>query len=101
MSKQVEARKNDKHAFPMMKQQDIHKAQVLVISLLLAIMQSCHVLNSTGLSATYIGKNEAEMADIRQGKFQFVFATPEAIVGTKSGEICCQILNAKCIEWPS
>lgn len=35
------------------------------------------VLQSLGLSATYIGRNTTEVKDIMQGKFQFLFATPE------------------------
>ena len=75
-------------AFPVLKEREnVHEAQVLVISPLIAIMEeNCKSLQNLGFSATYIGRNDSEASDIQLGKFQFLFATPETIVGIKGGD---------------
>lgn len=55
--------------------------QVLIISPLLSIMkEQTDLLASKGFTATFIGKDKSEDASILDGKYQFVFSSPEAIL---------------------
>ena len=55
---------------------------VLVICPLIIIMkEQMDYLCRFGFSATYIGKDSKEDDDIRMGNFDFIFSSPEAIVG--------------------
>lgn len=62
---------------------------VLVIAPLLTIMsEQSEKLQKLGFKATYIGKNVSENEAIEQGKYDFVFGSPEVLVGdTKWREI--------------
>ncbi|VDI74708.1 ATP-dependent DNA helicase RecQ [Mytilus galloprovincialis] len=62
---------------------------VLVIAPLLTIMsEQSEKLQKLGFKATYIGKNVSENEVIEQGKYDFVFGSPEVLVGdTKWREI--------------
>ncbi|XP_062600094.1 probable ATP-dependent DNA helicase RecS, partial [Saccostrea cucullata] len=54
---------------------------VLVISPLISIMkEQCEFLQSLGFTATYIGRNSEEDAQIADETFQFLFTSPEAIL---------------------
>ena len=55
---------------------------ILVICPLISIMkEQTDYLCRLGFSATYIGKDSKEDDDIRMGDFDFIFSSPEAIVG--------------------
>ena len=54
---------------------------VIVIAPLVTIMQEqCIKLNSLGFKATYIGCDHKEDENIRSGKFDFVFGSPEHVL---------------------
>ena len=55
---------------------------VVVVSPLISIMvEQVTVLNSLGFTATYIGMDNADEKCLMDGVFQFVFGSPESIVG--------------------
>lgn len=55
---------------------------VVIVAPLLSIMkQQVEKLNKFGLSATYIGKNSEEIERIETGQYEFVFGSPERLVG--------------------
>ncbi|KAJ8309719.1 hypothetical protein KUTeg_011584 [Tegillarca granosa] len=55
---------------------------IVVISPLVSIMKEQVIfLNAIGFSATYIGRDEKENVDIEDGKFTFVFSSPEILLG--------------------
>ena len=69
-------------AFPIFCDEQIDTMpQVLIISPLLSIMkEQTDFLVSKGLTATYIGKDSSEDDKILDGKFQFIFSSPEAVL---------------------
>jgi ATP-dependent DNA helicase RecQ len=71
-------------AFPTVfrKQHPDMECKVLVISPLISIMkEQSAFLCELGLTASYIGKSRDDDAAIMDGRFQFVFASPESVVG--------------------
>lgn len=55
---------------------------VIIVAPLLSIMkEQVEKLNKFGLSATYIGKNSEEIERIETGQYEFVFGSPERLVG--------------------
>jgi superfamily II DNA helicase RecQ len=72
-------------AFPMFCDEQLNTQytmpQVLIISPLISIMkEQTDFLVSKGLTATYIGKDSSEDSRILDGKYQFIFSSPEAIL---------------------
>ena len=66
---------------------------VVVIAPLLAIMEEqCKRLTSLGFKATYIGRDAMDNISLEKGLFQFVFASPEVLVGDVTWRA---ILNSK------
>lgn len=62
---------------------DVHVVmlQVLIISSLLSIMrEQTDFLVSKWITATFIAKDKSEDASVLDGKYQFVFLSPEAIL---------------------
>ncbi|KAK3099232.1 hypothetical protein FSP39_001299 [Pinctada imbricata] len=57
---------------------------VVIIAPLVAIMkEQTERLNKFGFKATYIGRDGCEEEDILNGRFDFIFGSPEAVVGEK------------------
>ena len=55
----------------------------VIISPLLSIMkEQVNRLSNLGFTATYIGKKNCNIDDVTRGYYQFVFGTPEILVGT-------------------
>jgi superfamily II DNA helicase RecQ len=55
---------------------------VIVIAPLVSIMkEQCSKLNKLGFNATYIGKDASESDRIIRGLFEFLFGSPEQLVG--------------------
>ena len=55
---------------------------VFVICPLISIIkEQPDYLCRLGFSATYVGKDSKEVDDIRMGDFDYIFSSPEAIVG--------------------
>lgn len=58
------------------------KSITLVIAPLVTIMsEHCSKLERLGFRATYIGKDHSEMENIKRGLYDFVFGSPEILVG--------------------
>lgn len=56
--------------------------QVLVVCPLISIMkEQCDFLSAAGFTATYIGMDHGEDDAILKGDFQFIFTSPESILG--------------------
>ena len=56
--------------------------QVLIVTPLLSIMkEQCDFLNAIGFRATYIGRDQEEDTDIIAGIHDFVFTSPESLLG--------------------
>ena len=52
-----------------------------IISPLISTMkEQCSYIQSCGFSATFIGKDSDENEDIMDGKFQFLFSSPESVL---------------------
>ncbi|XP_052778119.1 ATP-dependent DNA helicase RecQ-like [Mya arenaria] len=61
---------------------DVEKCQVLVVCPLLSIMkEQCECLSAAGFSATYIGTDRDDEEALLNGDFQFVYTSPEHILG--------------------
>lgn len=43
--------------------------------------EQCKKLTALGFKATYIGKDSAETNDIINGEYDFIYASPEQLVG--------------------
>lgn len=57
-------------------------ASVLIISPLVSIMsEQCKKLTEHGFKSTYIGRDSSENENIENGFFDFVFASPEQLLG--------------------
>ncbi|KAK3106296.1 hypothetical protein FSP39_017283 [Pinctada imbricata] len=57
---------------------------VVIIAPLVAIMkEQTERLNKFGFKATYIGRDGCEEEDILNGRFDFIFGSPESVVGEK------------------
>uniref|UniRef100_A0A8W8NL50 DNA 3'-5' helicase n=1 Tax=Magallana gigas TaxID=29159 RepID=A0A8W8NL50_MAGGI len=57
-------------------------ACVVIITPLISIMsEQCKKLTALGFKATYIGKDSAETNDIINGEYDFIYASPEQLVG--------------------
>lgn len=57
-------------------------ACVVIISPLISIMtEQCKKLSALGFRATYIGKDVSETDDLINGDFDFVYTSPEQLVG--------------------
>ena len=55
---------------------------VVIISPLISIMtEQCKKLSALGFRATYIGKDVSETDDLINGHFDFVYTSPEQLVG--------------------
>ena len=55
----------------------------VIISPLLSIMkEQVNRLSNLGFTATFIGKKNCNIDDVTRGYYQFVFGTPEILVGT-------------------
>ncbi|XP_061184850.1 ATP-dependent DNA helicase RecQ-like [Saccostrea echinata] len=60
---------------------------VVIVAPLLSIMrEQVEKLNNFGLAATYIRKNVEENERIEAGQYDFVFGSPERLVGERRGE---------------
>lgn len=58
------------------------KAHVIVISPLNTIMEEqVACLNAFGITAACLGKDQSQTADIINGTFQYVYSSPETILG--------------------
>ena len=56
--------------------------QVVIVSPLISIMrEQCEYLTNLGLEATYIGKDESEQSRILAGDYEYVFTSPESLLG--------------------
>ena len=65
---------------------ELHKCEcsVLVVAPLISIMkEQCEYLKSCDFIATYIGRDPNEETDIINGRFQFLFASPESILSVQ------------------
>ncbi|KAJ8310854.1 hypothetical protein KUTeg_012719 [Tegillarca granosa] len=61
---------------------DDDNSVIVVISPLVPIMKEQVIfLNAMGFSATYIGRDKKENVGIEDGKFTFVFSSPEILLG--------------------
>lgn len=59
-------------------------ATIIVITALVSIMkEQTKRLCKLGFKATYIGRDPTEDGAINEGKFKFIFASPEALVGDR------------------
>ena len=57
---------------------------VIVITPLISIMkEQVEILNALGFKATYIGRDDTEQASLLDGHFDFIFGSPESIVGNE------------------
>ncbi|XP_062606926.1 probable ATP-dependent DNA helicase RecS [Saccostrea cucullata] len=57
-------------------------AVCVIVSPLLSIMkEQVNRLSGLGFRATYIGKSDCRKDDVRKGYYQFLFGSPEALVG--------------------
>lgn len=71
-------------------------AIVLVIAPLVSIMkEQCDKLCALGLKATYIGKDTSENDMIASGHYNFIYGSPEALVGEKKWKQCLSDLGDK------
>lgn len=68
---------------PMFKKENPHcLCIVLVVCPLISIMkEQKDYLSELGFSATYIGKDGKESDSIKRGEYDFLFSSPEAVVG--------------------
>jgi superfamily II DNA helicase RecQ len=59
-----------------------HIIVLIVIAPLVSIMkEQCSKLNKLGCNATYIGKEASESDQIIRGHFEFLFGSPEQLIG--------------------
>ena len=61
----------------------IWQVECVIISQLLSNMRKqVNRLSNFGFTATYIGKKDCNIDDVTRGYYQFVFGSPEILVGT-------------------
>ena len=62
--------------------ENIGICQIVTVTPLVSIMkEQCDFLMNLGFTATYIGKDDGENSGILAGQYEFVFTSPESLLG--------------------
>ncbi|XP_062604417.1 uncharacterized protein LOC134266202 [Saccostrea cucullata] len=54
---------------------------VIITPLIFIMSEQCKKLTALGFKASYIGKDSSENSDLINGEYDFIFASPEQLVG--------------------